>query len=112
MMLALGPVARMFTRAAYLLIAGCDDIWSAFVTVTPELRRELSFWAGKNRSQFTSKVWPPVFWSQIVIKTDASKMGWGAVLDDLVAHGYFSPAERVGSSTLRDLLAVLYAFQS
>lgn len=112
MMLALGPIARMFTRAAYHLIAGCDDVWSAWVTVTPELRRELSFWAGECRSSFTSKIWPPVFWSQITIHSDASKTAWGAVLDDLVAHGYFSPDERKGSSTLRELLAVLYALQS
>lgn len=110
MSLALGPVARLFTRACYHLT--CSNPMHRFVRLPDDVRAELTFWAGLRRCDFTTPIWRSQAIASCFIHTDAGAKSWGGIVDGLKAQGYFSQAERGYSSTLRELLAVFHTLTS
>jgi hypothetical protein len=116
MSLALGPVAKLFTRNSY----GITSMFHISQNITMPLciKQEIDFWLGMSRTRYTAKIWPTVETTHLTIHTDAGGRSWGAVLGSPTdknapkGQGYFPEAIRKCSSTLRELLGVWYALQS
>ena len=75
MSLALGPVARLRTRAMYAVINSCTS-WSAYVRLTEESMLELEFWQENVAVLNTQPIWFKPGATQ-VIYSDASDSGYG-----------------------------------
>ncbi len=96
--------------------------WSSWVTVSQTALGELSFWSRTARTSFRGYIWPPSRSVRIHLASDASDGAWGCVLlgvsnqpmpGQTRAHEFFTPEERMQSSTMRELLGVrcsLHAF--
>ena len=112
MSIAIGPLARLFTRQMYKFI---DDritlglAWDSNRLISKELESELTFWrlnlSASNGVEFnTSPVITKVCYS------DASEYAYGGFivekLGNIIAQGNFSKSESNTSSTYRELLAV------
>ena len=110
MSLALGSVARMFTRHSYMWIDTHGQYEA--VAIPDTVAMELKFWQGLTRDQFTGTIWKVVTAAQCVINTDAGENSWGGVLDGRPAQGYFPANVRGTSSTYRELLGVFNALQA
>lgn len=112
--LALGPVASLMTKASYLALESRKS-WFSYLSLPDACIQELTFWKGVNRSSFTSPLTKPPHHIGVQVFSDASAFGWGGhLLDPTVdpAQGYLTIPERAGSSTYRELTAVLYTLQS
>jgi ribonuclease HI len=110
MYLALGPVARMFTRWSYRVTSLYP--MSYYLELPIEVRQELEFWEELHRTRFTTPVWREAGVAGCIINTDAGKRSWGAVFEGKTAQGSFSLTDREASSTLRELLAVFHTLSS
>mmetsp|Transcript_27203 Transcript_27203/g.33009 ORF Transcript_27203/g.33009 Transcript_27203/m.33009 type:complete len:630 (+) Transcript_27203:1385-3274(+) len=115
--LAVGKVARMFTREMYFCIETASA-WDYYFECPPEVVQELQFWAGLSRLWFTTVIWP--VYSRVnlnLVWTDAGSIGWGghAELADgsrPQARGFLTMEEREQSSTMRELIAILQVLRS
>ena len=78
--LALGPVARLFTREMYIRIAASPHSWDFIEVCSEWVLSELTFWGGLDRECFTSPLWP-VFRAIVgnMAWTDAGAIGWGGL---------------------------------
>ena len=73
MSLALGPVARLRTRAMYAVINSCAS-WSVFVRLTEEAMLELEFWQSNVTVLNTQPIWFKPGATRVVY-SDASDSG-------------------------------------
>ena len=99
--LALGPVARLWTRALYRDI--CQTVhWDMPFLISQESQAEVQFW----RVNFDTggyPIWSPSPKVEVITYSDASGQGWGGFavqLSDKVARGSWSCEESEKRSTL------------
>jgi len=83
MSLALGPVARLFSRACYRPQASHGMNFVA--KLDPELRDELLFWKKCDRESYSTPIWRGPTVADVHLASDAGGRSWGAVLGDKVA---------------------------
>jgi len=115
--LALGPVPRLFTREMYRFVESCGS-WDYVVALPEFVLTELSFWAGLQREWFTTDIWPVV--RAVVANmawSDAGAIGWGGWVRTVAgveheARGFLSVAERLLSSTHRELVGIMGVLES
>ena len=111
--LAVGPIARIFTRQMHYAIHARPS-WDATFVFSDPLIQELKFWL-QNIRAFEGFPLKPTFCADSVLFTDASEFAFGvyvATLDGVPASGMFPESDLHTSSTFRELEAVLYVLQS
>ncbi|CAH3032982.1 unnamed protein product, partial [Pocillopora meandrina] len=107
--LAVGPIARLFTRQMYFFIQSRPS-WDVSFTFSEALLQELKFWL-QHINSFNGYSIRGVFSAESTIYTDASDFAFGGYLATLggePVRGMFSPADVHSSSTYRELKAVFY----
>ncbi len=86
------------------------------ITLQPDTIDDLQFWLHSDWSNFSTPIWPTSPpGSAVDLFVDASALGWGAWIafpSRVTTSGFFSPQERQGSSTLREIVGLLYALQA
>jgi len=115
--LAVGKVARMFTRELYFCIE-TQGAWDFYFAAPSDVLQELRFWSGLTRLCFSAAIWPVYSWVvSNLVWTDAGAIGWGGhaeLLGGLApqARGFLTQEERLESSTMRELIAMLQVLRS
>ena len=119
--LVLGDSCRIMTRHLFMAQGGSQYGWERSATMTDGAWRELSYWQQRaidGSLAASTPLWPaPMPW-EVVVSTDASATGMGAVLErcggetDEAAYAALAEQEKLGSSTLRELLAALFGMES
>ncbi|KXJ10028.1 Integrase/recombinase xerD-like [Exaiptasia diaphana] len=107
--LAVGPIARLFTRQMYLTIETRLS-WDSVVHFSPGLLEELRFWY-LNLDCFNGYSIRPPPTSSTLVFSDASDSGFGgysASLDGSTVSGMFTSTDIGQSSTYRELKAIYY----
>ena len=111
--LALGPVARLWTRALYRDV--CQKAyWDRRFLISQVSQAEVQFW----RVNFDTggyPIWPPTPKVEVITYSDASGQGWGGFavqLSDKVARGSWSGEESGKSSTFREVAAIRHVLES
>ena len=113
MSLAIGPIARLRTRACYATI-NKRKTWSDSILLSEEAKAELSFWQ-ECLPQFNGQ---PIWFESSATRvaySDASSSGYGGYVVEIgpnISHGHWSLHEAVMSSTWRELKAVFLVLQS
>ena len=113
MTIALGPIARLFTRQMYFVIANRIS-WRGHVVVSEPLAQELKFWL-HHVDAFNGYAIKRKFSATAIVYSDASDTGFGgftALVGSHVSTGLWSPLEACQSSTFRELKAILHILQS
>ena len=111
--LAVGPIARIFTRQMHYAIHTRPS-WDATFVFSDPLMQELRFWL-QNIRAFEGFPLKPTFCADSVLFTDASEFAFGgyvATLGGVPASGMFPESDLHTSSTFREIKAVLYVLQS
>jgi hypothetical protein len=106
------PLARYRTRALFDSLSARNG-WSGSVQLSGLALRDLSWWASLDSHCGATQraLWIPA--TTQVLHTDAAKSDWGAYLNTTTpARGFFSPEERLGHITLKELIAVRMAVES
>lgn len=101
--LAVGPIARIFTRQMHYAIHARPS-WDATFVFSDPLMQELKFWL-QNIRAFEGFPLKPIFCADSVLFTDASEFAFGgyvATLDGVPASGMFPESDLHTSSTFRD----------
>ena len=113
MTIALGPIARLFTRQMYFVIANRIS-WRGHVVVNEPLAQELKFWL-HHVDAFYGYAIKRKFSATAIVCSDASDTGFGgftALVGSHVSTGLWGPLEAFQSSTFRELKAILHILQS
>ena len=113
MSLALGPIARLRTRALYADINQCLS-WRAYVDLSEDSKSELCFWQGNVAQLNGQPIWFESGATRVVY-SDASDSGYGGYSVEVgpqVAQGLWSGHEAKLSSTWRELKAVYEVLRS
>ena len=113
MSLAIGPVAYLMTRSIYALL-NTRQYWCQLLTLSPEVRRELSFWQIQISCINGQGIWHSPSAVRVVY-SDASDTGYrGFTVEHgcYAARGDWSPEEKTKSSTWRELRAVRMLLES
>ena len=103
--LALGPVARLWTRSLYHQV----KLWQSGdrkIELTPESMRELHFWKSCYEEFNGQPIWPISPKCTVTSYSDASSWGWGGYVVQVgrsMSKGNFSEFEASKSSTWREL---------
>lgn len=113
MMLAMGPVVRLWTRAIYTDI--CQALsWDRRIALSLRSRTEVQFWK-ENLDTTGYPVWTPSPKIEVITYSDASGQGWGGFsvnINGAAAVGSWSEDEKVKSSTFRELRAIRLVLES
>ena len=111
---ALGPIARLFTRQMYFFIQ-LRHSWDDVLVATEGVLHELKFWLMHVEAFNGYPINRPLS-SSVVLTCDASESGYGAHIsfggERMFCSGMWSSVERALSSSLRELLAVYLALKS
>ena len=104
------PPARFFLRELYMCLPSDSD-WPGHVKLSKQALSDLRWWAALPPKWNGRPIWRiPTTRS---LHTDASDVGWGAVLDDgQIARGFWRPAQALLHITSRELLAVRLGVES
>ncbi len=112
--LALGPVARLWTRGLYRFIMQANT-WGERKELDEDAMREIVFW----KNNFEICHGQPIWWvnpkPDILTYSDASDTGWGGYSVELggnIAKGKWSAEEELKSSTWRELRATHLVLES
>ena len=103
--LALGPIARLWTRGLYRNLMSTAS-WSETVQLSDEAIKEIRFWSSSFEECHGQKIWLSDPQPQILSYSDASDSGWGGYCVQIkgqVAMGTWTPDEAIQSSTWREL---------
>lgn len=112
--LALGPVARLWTRAMYRTIMEAPA-WCTYVSLDEDVMREIVFWKHNFDSCHGQPIWLANPKPMLLTYSDASSTGWGGysvTLGEKVAKGSWLPEEEHKSSTWRELRATRLVLDS
>lgn len=117
--LALGNIASLMTRFSYHAI-DIAPFWSSKVNLTEPVVTELHFWRDLPRTYYTAPIEFTPFAANVTVFSDASNFGWGGHIGGgsmdappiAQCQGYFTLDQRWDSSTVRELLGILYSLQS
>jgi hypothetical protein len=101
--------AKLLLRTCYRLLKSRSS-WSANLTLTQEVRQELSWWIKYVSEWNVSPVVVRPVQAQLV--TDASHIAWGATLGELRASGQWNLRLSRKSSNYREMMAILLALQT
>ncbi|XP_028514422.1 uncharacterized protein LOC114574912 [Exaiptasia diaphana] len=107
--LALGPVARLFTRSLYALQNSVPFL-SCKVCLSEDSLNEVQFWINNFSDLVGQPMWHSSPCIDVISYSDASSTGWGGYtvqLGQLVARGDWVEEDRRQSSTYRELKAWL-----
>ena len=111
--LALGPVARLWTRALYR--DTCQSVhWDRPFLMSQESQAEVQFWEA-NFGTGGYPIWSPSPKVEVITYSDASGQGWGGFavqLSGKVARGSWSREESGKSSTFREVTAIRRVLES
>ena len=113
MSLAIGPVARLRTRACYHII-NQRKTWSDSHLLTEDAKAELHFWKECLPLFNGQPIWFESSATRVAY-SDASSSGYGGYVVEIgpsISHGHWSPQEAAMSSTWRELRAVFAVLQS
>ena len=113
MSLAIGPIARLRTRACYAII-NQRKTWSDSLLLTEEAKAELHFWKECLPLFNGQPIWFESSATRVAY-SDASSSGYGGYVVEIgpsISHGHWSPQEASMSSTWRELKAVFAVLQS
>ena len=105
--LALGPIARLWTRGLYRNLMSSTS-WSETMELDNEAIQEIAFWRDSFDECHGQKIWLDDPQPEILTYSDASDVGWGGYcvqIKEQVALGTWSPEEAEQSSTWRELRA-------
>lgn len=108
MSLVLGSVTRLRTRACYEVLAGVNGHWDSLTSLSDEARTELLFWrdfATTGHLWRSTPLWGAHVPADVVVSTDASDRGMGAVVGTLPWSEPLPPFLVDASSTARELMA-------
>ena len=111
--LAVGPIARLFTRQMHYAIES-RSYWDSTFVFSESLLQELKFWL-QNIDSFQGFPLRLTFCTNSVLYTDASDFAFGgyiATLDGMPVSGKFPESYLHSSSTFRELKAVFYVLHS
>jgi hypothetical protein len=102
------PAARFFLRALHDVI-GSREGWNGSVTLSPQARRDLQWWAkfpeGREGRNNGRTIWTLA--DQAVLHCDSSTFGWGGVLNGRYpTRGLWTPAQAGLHITEKELRAV------
>ena len=106
--LALGPVARLFTRSLYRAQNSVPSLCCK-VSISEEAFRELIFWRDNFRELDGQPMWQSSPRTDVISYSDASSTGWGGYvvqLGNAVARGHWQEEDAGRSSTFRELKAI------
>ena len=112
--LALGPVARLWTRSIYHQI-NSHHSWDREMIFTSESRHELDFWNVCFYEYNGQPIWPIAPKCTITSYSDASAQGWGGYIVQIggrISRGNFSENEAGKSSTWHELKGTLNVLSS
>jgi hypothetical protein len=105
--LALGPVARLWTRGLHRFIMQASAWWE-HDKLDEDATREIVFWKNNFEICHGQPIWLANPKPEILTYSDASNTGWGGYSVELggrIAKGNWSPDEELKSSTWRELRA-------
>lgn len=111
--LAVGPIARLFTRQMHATIQA-RSFWDCSFSLSRPLQEELRFWFA-NIEAFNGYGIQPKFTPGAVVFCDASDYAFGGYqirLNDQPVSGMFSHFESQQSSTFRELKAIFYVIKA
>ncbi len=112
---AIGPLTSLFCRSMHKTIA-CATTWDRTVRLGEITLEELHFWLTVDWSLFITLVWPELAPSPTAeLFVDASASGWGAWVATptyQTSRCCFSLTKREGSSTLREVLGLMFALHA
>jgi len=112
--LALGPVARLFTRNLYRDQNSVPTL-SYKLSLSEESLQEVQFWIENFAELAGQPMWHSAPSIDVISYSDASSTGWGGYVVQLgqkVARGDWDEKDRNQSSTYRELKAVRLVLQS
>ena len=113
MTIALGPIARLFTRQMYIAIARRNS-WRDSVLVSEPIAQELKFWL-QHVDAFNGYAIHRKFSATAIVYSDASDTGFGGfstLIGNHVSTGHWNHCDAAQSSTFRELKAILMVLQS
>ena len=114
MLLGVGPVACLHTRAMYSDIREASS-WDQLINLSFETLADIEFWLTTFDKCDGFPIWPTSPVVDVLSFSNASDFAWGGYLVKIgknIAKGVFSEAEANSSSTWRELKATLYVLKS
>jgi hypothetical protein len=111
LVIAVGPLCRLFTRQMYFIIESRSVGWDQTVMLAPPVLEELRFWFTNLDQVNGYSIRTPLSTSTLTVYTDASEVafgGYSASLDDSVVRGMWTHKDIGQSSTYRELKAIYY----
>lgn len=112
--LALGPVARLFTRHMYALQNSVSSL-NARVELPDRVIQEIHFWIKNFDVLVGQPIWHISPKIDVITYSDASSTGWAGYavqLGDVIARGEWDVLDSCQSSTFRELKAVRLVLES
>ena len=105
--LALGPIARLWTRGLYRNLMSTTS-WGERVHLDDEATKEIKFWIDSFEECHGQQIWLSDPKPEILTYSDASDLGWGGYCVQIAGHttkGSWTVQEAEQSSTWRELRA-------
>lgn len=105
--LALGPIARLWTRGLYRNLMSTTS-WGERVHLNHDAITEVKFWLDSFEECHGQKIWLSDPMPEVLTYSDASNTGWGGYCVQIagqIAKGSWTPEEAEQSSTWRELRA-------
>ena len=113
--IAIGPVARMWTRSLYALVYKLPS-WDSPITLSDKASAELiEFWSLCFEKFNGNHIWPTSPIVNVMSYSDSSNFTWGGYIvqiADHVAKGSFTEVEAAQSSTWKELQGTFYLLSS
>lgn len=104
------PQARFYLRSLHDALSSRTS-WDGRVRLGKQALRDLAWWKHIDKAEVARAIWQQP--EQATLHTDASKLAWGAVLNNTVpAQGFWRPRDRSNHITYLELLAVHRALQA
>ena len=115
--IAIGPVARMWTRSLYALVNKVPS-WDSPITLSDNASTEIEFWSLCFETFNGNHIWPTSPIVNVMSYSDSSDFAWGGgggyivQIADHIAKGSFTEVEAGQSSTWRELKGTFYVLAS
>ena len=105
-----GPLYyRQMEREKSLAVKNNKGDYDALISLSPEAKAELQWWVDNIDNSFNVIQHEP---PSLVINTDASKIGWGGVLDNITCGGRWTPQESDKHINCLELRAAFFSLQA
>ena len=105
-----GPLYyRQLEREKSHAIKDNNGNYEAFMSLSPDAKTELQWWIENIENSFNVISHDP---PSLTISTDASKIGWGGVFNDMTCGGHWSPQEAEEHINYLELMAAFFSLQA